>query len=517
MTEEVSLTGYQTVFGGSKVRGTCILLDSKRTQVVHDLKIPFSSLEYVVIEVIPNRVNKKSVFILNVYSAPRDRVQRFKLLLQKASKLAGHHPLIVAGDFNAPYHMWGYKHDTVKGRDLWKNAAEFDLTLVTDPAFPTRIGTSTCRDTTPDLCFVKNAAKLSWCNLDADLSSDHYINQVVFEVEGRRPRALTFIDWDKFRMIREERGERGKEFEGLYRPSLEDWVNQVKEDVKEATKEITTDLEVDSVDSRLAHLIEAKRSMLARWKGQRLNRRLHKKISELNKLIEEHCKLLSRQQWDEVCNSVDEQVRNGRSWGLLKHLLNDSNTRVSQGHVLARAVHEAVGSASEEELVEKLANEYLPVADPDALLTEQAHTGEDNFSLDEDFSVEEVRTVLHNLKSKSAPGPDGISNKLLKNLDDRSIKYLTGEVNATWRDGVVPEQWKTALTVLIPKAGKVPSIDNLRPISLTSCVGKVAEHEVLNRLTRYLEGEPGLPLHYDWFSGRAVDSRRNEAHQASSH
>nr|XP_054928177.1 uncharacterized protein LOC129385549 [Dermacentor andersoni] len=104
MTEEVSLTGYRTVFGGSKARGTGILLDSKRAHVTHDLKIPLSSLEYVMIEVIPNRVNKKSVFILNVYSAPRDRVQRFKLLLQKASKLAGDHPLIVAGDFNAPYH-----------------------------------------------------------------------------------------------------------------------------------------------------------------------------------------------------------------------------------------------------------------------------------------------------------------------------------------------------------------------------------------------------------------------------
>ncbi|XP_075526245.1 uncharacterized protein LOC142557943 [Dermacentor variabilis] len=492
MAEEVSLTGYRTIFGGSKARGTCILLDSKRTHVIHDLKIPLSSLEYVMIEVIPNRVNKKNVFILNVYSAPRNRVQRFKLLLQKASKLAGDHPLIVAGDFNAPYQVWGYKHDTVKGKDLWQNAAEFDITLVTDPAFPTRIGMSTCRDTTPDLCVVKNAAKPSWYNLAEDLGSDHYINQVVFEVEGRRPKALTFIDWDKFRMIREETGERGKEFEGLYRPSLEDWVTQVREDVKEATKEITTDLEVDSVDSRLAHLIEAKRSMQARWKGQRLNRRLRKKISELNKLIEEHCKLLSRQQWDEVCNSVDEQVRNGRSWGLLKHLLNDSNTMVSQGHVLARAAHEAVGSASEEELVEKLANKYLPVADPDVFLTEQAYTGED-FSLDEDFSVEEVRTVLHNLKSKSAPRVDGISNKLLKNLDDRSIKYLTGEVNAMWRDGVVPVQWKTALTVLIPKAGKVPSIDTLRPISLTSCVDKVAEHAVLNRLTRYLEENQVYP------------------------
>ncbi|KAH9383471.1 hypothetical protein HPB48_024980 [Haemaphysalis longicornis] len=124
MTEEVSLTGYRAVFSGSKTRGTCIMLDNKLPQVVHDLKISFSSLEYIMIEVISNRVNKGSVFILNVYSAPRDRAQRFKLLLQNASNCAGNHPMIVAGDFNAPYHVGGggggggYKHDTAKGTDL---------------------------------------------------------------------------------------------------------------------------------------------------------------------------------------------------------------------------------------------------------------------------------------------------------------------------------------------------------------------------------------------------------------
>lgn len=41
--------------------------------------------------------------------------------------------------------------------------------------------------------------------------------------------------------------------------------------------------------------------------------------------------------------------------------------------------------------------------------------------------------------------------------------------------------------MLIPKPGKAPSIDNLRPIALTSCVGKVAEHAILNRLNDYLE------------------------------
>ncbi|KAH8023346.1 hypothetical protein HPB51_012160 [Rhipicephalus microplus] len=67
------------------------------------------------------------------------------------------------------------------------------------------------------------------------------------------------------------------------------------------------------MDSHLAHLLEAKLSLLIRWKGQRLNLRLRKKISDFNKTIEEHCRTLAKQQWDEVYNSVDGQMRNSKT------------------------------------------------------------------------------------------------------------------------------------------------------------------------------------------------------------
>lgn len=41
--------------------------------------------------------------------------------------------------------------------------------------------------------------------------------------------------------------------------------------------------------------------------------------------------------------------------------------------------------------------------------------------------------------------------------------------------------------MLIPKPGKPPHIENLRPIALTSCVGKVLEHVLANRWQEYLE------------------------------
>lgn len=95
--------------------------------------------------------------------------------------------------------------------------------------------------------------------------------------------------------------------------------------------------------------------------------------------------------------------------------------------------------------------------------------------------------MLSELNRKSAPGPDGVTNKSLRNLDEPSIESLTDFINKAWNSGEVPDEWKLSQVILIPKPGKPPSLENLRPISLTSCVGKVAEHAILNRLKDYLE------------------------------
>ncbi|KAH7970217.1 hypothetical protein HPB49_001187 [Dermacentor silvarum] len=108
----------------------------------------------------------------------------------RATKLAGNSPLVVAGDFNAPFHAWNYPHDTVKGRSLWQEAGDAGLFLMTDPAFPTRRGTSSTRDSVPDLAFVKNAGSAVWSNLLIDLGSDHYITATSLQVEQKRKKAF---------------------------------------------------------------------------------------------------------------------------------------------------------------------------------------------------------------------------------------------------------------------------------------------------------------------------------------
>ncbi|KAH7954341.1 hypothetical protein HPB49_017842 [Dermacentor silvarum] len=142
-----------------------------------------SKTETSLVEVISSQSKISSIFILNVYSSPSDHRQRFKTIITRATKLAGNSPLVVAADFNAPFHAWNYPHDMVKGRSLWKEAGYAGLFLLTDPAFPTRRGTSSTRDSVPDLAFVKKAGSAVWSHLLIDLGSDHFITATSLQVE----------------------------------------------------------------------------------------------------------------------------------------------------------------------------------------------------------------------------------------------------------------------------------------------------------------------------------------------
>ncbi|KAM7303190.1 hypothetical protein ISCGN_013171 [Ixodes scapularis] len=82
---------------------------------------------------------------------------------------------------------------------------------------------------------------------------------------------------------------------------------------------------------------------------------------------------------------------------------------------------------------------------------------------------------------------------MLRNLDTEAVAAVTRLMNKCWQNGKIPRQWKAAKVVMIPKPGKRPQLDALRPISLTSCVGKLMEHVILNRLNNYMERKQLFP------------------------
>ena len=116
----------------------------------------------------------------------------------------------------------------------------------------------------------------------------------------------------------------------------------------------------------------------------------------------------------------------------------------------------------------------------------QQFSAPSNYNIDIDYSNDPlfdfyidfryVRKILSSLNPNKSQGPDGISGKVLKNCA-ASIAYpITLLFNMSFSQGQIPPDWKLANVVPVHKKGDKSSVENYRPISLTSLIMKIFEN-----------------------------------------
>lgn len=441
-------------------------------------------IPHTLVTLYPNSKQHSPIHVLNIYSAPREHRHRFGYLLALAKREAAKDPLLVLGDFNAPHPAWGYHTNSVKGRDLWAQIQSHHFTLLTDPAFPSRIGNSATRDTCPDLTFITSyPGQVQWTNTATTLGSDHFIlaTTIQFQTPRTRCRQATLVQWDHFRTLRENK-ESGPIID------IEQWTKQMVDDVQTTTEHLPEDIPAPCVDARLASLWRRYSRIENEWRKQKHNRELKLQLAALKTDIEEHALTLQRSQWDDICDRMQGSLGMRSTWQLLRHLLDPTTGRTEQRLRMTTLLHKYPGTDAD--LIQEAQKKYLPDF-PTQPLT--SYPGISNPDLDRDFTHSEIRAAILKLRTASAPGLDHVTNKAIRNMDTRSLESLTAYFNECWHNGAIPAIWKQAKIVLIPKPGKPLSLENLRPISLTSCLGKLFEHAVHTRLTRYLEDSDQLP------------------------
>merc|ERR1712002_1082348 len=115
-----------------------------------------------------------------------------------------------------------------------------------------------------------------------------------------------------------------------------------------------------------------------------------------------------------------------------------------------------------------------------------------------DFTPVEVKNIIRSLKNNKAIGYDGISNEMLKMMDDENIITFTDILNRMYRENFVPYDWNIGMiTQIWKKKEKKGDPTNYRGIAVNSNVGKVMEKLMAIRinekisLTEYQGGGKG--------------------------
>ena len=104
------------------------------------------------------------------------------------------------------------------------------------------------------------------------------------------------------------------------------------------------------------------------------------------------------------------------------------------------------------------------------------------------ITEQDVKDQLHALKISKPGGPDEISPKLIKTMGNSLVKPLTLLFNRTLTLGQVPSEWKMSnISAIFKKSGDIQNPTNYRPISITSCMGKMLEKIIFKYLFNYLE------------------------------
>ncbi|KAH7937004.1 hypothetical protein HPB49_007158 [Dermacentor silvarum] len=118
---------------------------------------------------------------------------------------------------------------------------------------------------------------------------------------------------------------------------------------------------------------------------------------------------------------MNGQFGNKYTWSRLRHLIDPNETKSASRKNVQRIIDSFPGD--DNTLIKELKNRYFNV-DRDFSVS-NTYTGQENEALDKDIKEAEVQAVLNSIKTTAAAGKAGVTNKMLRNLDDHSIIEIT--------------------------------------------------------------------------------------------
>ena len=103
------------------------------------------------------------------------------------------------------------------------------------------------------------------------------------------------------------------------------------------------------------------------------------------------------------------------------------------------------------------------------------------------FDYRDVKCIIKSLPNKRSEDHNGFSYAILKDCADILSYQLSRLFHLSFTTGQLPSDWKRGVILPIKKKTSAISVADYRPISITSCICRVFERLLRNRIESFLE------------------------------
>lgn len=466
----------------------------KNTFKYETLQIPFYDYLQSVAIVLHTTAGKLS--ILCTYCPPRGgrfKTRKLKQIINSLPK-----PLMLSGDLNAHHIAFGCLTCNSRGSEIYNLLDDSDMCIL-NTGSPTTVGSIHHNQSAIDIsCISAVMAPLCYWKVHDDAMGSYHYPTIIdiqtapekYEIGETSEKYLyKKANWSKY-ISESELAFNNLELDNINPLKSYDDFCSILSDIKEScipkfkrNKQYTIKKPVPWWDDECLQVVLKSKMALNEYKNNSSleNYIEYKKIDAMKKRFLSDKK---KNSWKALCESFNRYTPVSNIWNYIRRFKRASVTRQSKN----------------DEWIQEFLNKYAPISptetDINQDLLSQYFDQPDNVNnhfLSQPFTWNEFLTSIKSRRD-TTPGLDDITYKLIRNLHINAQKVLLELLNFLWENQCIPASWKTQCVIPILKPNKCEKDhDSYRPISLSSCVGKIFEQMIKTRLDWYVETNNILP------------------------
>lgn len=443
---------------------------------------------------------ENGVLLTGVYASPNRQFTENDLNML----IPNNRRSLTLGDFNARHKLWHNKRQNRHGSVLAEFVTSNANIQLLHPRSPTHFPPNGMSPSIIDLAINSGLRDLSEPRAENALSSDHLPVHIRWNEFFSRSNQIIYnyanFNWNLFRYNVSQNCEISGPIETP--ADLDTEVEKLTRVIQKQQRLLATKMPcapyTDHLPPDILNLIKFRNKVRKKW--QTFRRELDRlRYNALSLTIREKISTHKNKCWSRLLSNLT--VNDSSLWRVTKKLnrryqaiptisYNNDEFITNQGKSEAFAeflttIHSDTPNTTPEQLnIEKTGQKFVEHPYPIAPNTYKSML----------CTPSEICQYLRRFPNNKAPGPDGITYLLLKNLPRKAIVQLTHISNAILKLQYFPQQWKKAVVILIPKPGKNPSFpSSYRPISLLNTQAKLIEKVMLARLNKVINKQQVIP------------------------